>query len=104
MPRPFVFSEDPLRTAALLRALADDLERLSMFVPSFEDLDGAPVLSTWRQGCRTANCLVGNVGGHPLLGDREVVTSELFAIDPPAVWARRASRVYRRLVWAGADQ
>lgn len=104
MPRPFVFSEDPLRTAALLRALADDLERLSMFVPSFEDLDGAPVLSEWRLGCRTANCLVGNVVGHPLLGDREVVTSELFAIDPPGRWARSASRFYRLGEAAGVYQ
>jgi hypothetical protein len=99
MPHPFVFPEDPLLTASLLRRLADDLEGLTMFQPSAEIIDVAPVLSNWRVGSRAAPCLIGDVEGHPVLGSCEAITSELFAIDRSKGWARTATRYYRLSPW-----
>ena len=95
MTHPFVFPEDPLSTASLLRRLADDLEGLTMFEPSAEIIDVAPLLSNWRMGQRVAPCLIGEVVGHPILGSCEAITSELFALDPSRRWARTATRYYR---------
>lgn len=94
MTRPFVFKESPLRTASLLRALADDIERLSMFRPTAEEIERAPRLSSWRLSRRSVPCLLGNVEDHPILGSCDAVTSELFALDAAAGWARTASRFY----------
>lgn len=96
MISPFVFKEDPLRTASLLRSLADDIERLSMFRPTAEEIKSAPLISNWRLGKRGVPCLLGRVHEHPVLGDREAVTtSELIALDASVGWARTASRFYR---------
>lgn len=84
---------DPADTAAKLRALADDIERMTMFNPNAE-LDDAPVLDNWTYGLRTVPVLTGLTIGHPILGTREVFTSEVYAIDPTA-WARTYSRFYR---------
>jgi hypothetical protein len=85
---------DPAVTIASLRLLADDLERMSMFEPRAE-LDDAPLLEKWCVQRRPVIALAGLVSGHPLLGNRPVMTSELFAIDRKERWARTFSRFYR---------
>jgi hypothetical protein len=42
--------------------------------------------------------------GHPLLGDRDVVTSEVYAIDRQAGWVRTLSRFYALGAPASDDQ
>ncbi len=84
---------EPAVTCANLRALADDLERMTVFRPGSE-LDGAPRIDGWRFCLRPRPALVGWASAHPLLGSREVVTSELFAIDRRGGWARTASRFF----------
>lgn len=89
----FLGDADVVGTVVKLRALADDLERMTVFRPSFE-LEGAPSLDAWRLCPRPRPALMGWATGHPLLGSREVVTSEIFAIDRRAGWVRTLSRFY----------
>lgn len=93
MSNLFPYDSEPLETVATLRRLADDLERMTMFQPS--DLRDAPLLTNWTASHRLRPCLAGTVIGHPRLGDRTISTSELFAIDRKAGWARTFSRFYR---------
>lgn len=90
----FPYDNEPLETAASLRRLADDIERLTMFMPSSE-LEGAPVLIDWRPDGRMRPCLTGTTTGHPRIRDgRNAVTSEIFAMDPHLRWVRTMSRYY----------
>lgn len=85
---------NPLATAGYLRALAADLEAMTVFVPR-EELEGAPRLDNWTVVTRTVMALQGTVTEHPLLGSRpRVVTSEVYAVDGRAKWARTLSRFY----------
>lgn len=84
---------DSASTIANLRALADDLERMTMFQPNGE-LEDAPTLNGWSPVLRPVGGLTGFVQGHPLLGTRHVVTSEVFAMDAERGWARTFSRFY----------
>lgn len=80
-----------------LRGLADDLDRVAAgTAPMASDLKNAPLLVDW-QPALTWNgiCLAGFVAGHPLLGNRKIVTSHLWALDPGLRWARTLSRFYR---------
>jgi hypothetical protein len=86
---------DPASTVATLRALADDLERMAMFVPGDAELADAPLLADWDFSIRAVTNLGGTVVGHPLLGCRSIYTSEVFAIDADLRWARTFSRFYR---------
>lgn len=86
---------DPVSTVATLRALADDLERMTMFVPGDTVLADAPLLENWNFSFRPVAALDGSVVGHPLLGCRPVGTSEVFAIDADLLWARTFNRFYR---------
>ena len=85
---------DSASTIANLRALADDLERMTMFQPNGE-LEDAPTLNGWSPVLRPVGALSGFVQEHPLLGTRHVVTSEVFAMDTERGWARTLSRFYR---------
>ena len=85
---------DSASTIAHLRALADDLERMTMFRLDAE-LNGAPTLNGWAPVMRPIGGLSGFVEGHPVLGTRHIVTSQLFAIDEQRGWARTFSRFYR---------
>lgn len=81
---------------ARLRDLADDLERIrSGQAPSEEDLKQAPLIVEWRCiispfGMR----LMGFVAGHPLLGNRNTMTSQIWAADSAGKWVRTLSRFY----------
>jgi hypothetical protein len=80
-----------------LRALADDCTRLQHdtgFVSA--QLPTAPLLEryvpvTSALGIR----LAGEVTGHPLLGARKIITSQVWFADPEGHWIRTLSRFYR---------
>ena len=90
----FPGSGDIAATIENLRALANDLERLTMFQPNAE-LEGAPTIDNWSHTTRSVGALAGLVEGHPILGHKFLVTSEVFAIDKQRGWARTLSRFYR---------
>ena len=86
--------------ADLVRQARDFAEAIDRIVtsggPSADDLARAPVLDWWRPATRTAPALIGLVAGHPRLrAGATTMTSDLFAIDADAGWARTWSRVYR---------
>lgn len=83
--------------AARTRRLADDLARLlADGGPTDADLADAPLLDRWVKAARMLPALAGSVSGHPVMGDRpRIVTSDLFALDADAGWARTANRFYR---------
>ncbi|SFY44313.1 hypothetical protein SAMN04244548_04928 [Paracoccus pantotrophus] len=65
--------------------------------PSALDLANAPVLDCWRPliSHRGDLILFGMVSGHPKLGDNQITTSQLIAINTAQGWARTVSRWYR---------
>ena len=80
-----------------LHSLADDIESLRQRgQPNAGDLRGAPHLDQWAAVMTPLGLrLTGIVSGHPLLGDRRVMTSALWIADPKAQWVRTLSRYYR---------
>ncbi len=89
---------------AKLRALADDLEDIRTGTgPAASDITTAPLLVDWR-GVLTATGLrlAGFAAGHPRLGNRPVLTSQIWAADAHSRWVRTLSRYYRLGVPAGA--
>jgi hypothetical protein len=86
-----------------LRRLADDLDRIAAgTAPTQTDLKNAPLLVDWQLTTRlTGICLTGFAAGHPLLGNRKIVTSHLWALSPDLRWARTLSRFYRLGLAAG---
>jgi hypothetical protein len=89
--------EPPQSAIANARRLADDLNHLILHgSPTDADLAGAPIIDLWKPAMRAGNALIGMVTGHPIIGDgRVTITSDLFAIDEHAGWARTWSRFYR---------
>ena len=63
-------------------------------LPTAEELAAAPVLERWRPTVREAECLVGNVDGHPSLGGL-MTTSEVWTYAPALGWSRTMSRLFR---------
>ena len=80
-----------------LRALADDCDRLELGRPvSPIMLQKAPLLEDWVPAVTPQGVqLIGQVTGHPLLGDRAIATSSVWFADPDGAWARTLSRFYR---------
>lgn len=83
--------------ARRLRALADDCDRLEFGrVASPSLLQKAPLLEYWVPTVTPAGLhLIGQATGHPILGDRMVMTSPLWFADPDGGWVRTLSRFYR---------
>jgi hypothetical protein len=52
------------------------------------------VIDRWALATRSMVSLVGSAAGHPRLGDGMVRTTEIWAIDTQAGWARTLSRLY----------
>jgi hypothetical protein len=78
-----------------LETLWRDLQRLaSSGSPAPSDLQGAPLLTSWKLSSRPVRCLVGHVQGHPLLDGTLITTSPLWAVDLDAGWVRTESRFY----------
>lgn len=65
--------------------------------PVPEDLSSAPKLSDYTIAVDSMGLLrlVGQVSGHPRLGDRWITTSPIWQIDPHGTRARTSSRWYR---------
>jgi hypothetical protein len=62
----------------------------------FSSLANAPTLENWSFAALFSPCLIGEVTGHPLLGDRPSIhTSQLMVLDAERGWARTWSRFYR---------
>ncbi|WP_424631795.1 DUF6634 family protein [Bradyrhizobium sp. SYSU BS000235] len=80
-----------------LATISDDINDLCVRGrPSPSSLVDAPHLEDWSFAAVYTPCLIGEVTGHPLLGDRpRVHTSQLLALDPEGGWARTWSRFYR---------
>lgn len=92
-------SPDQMKTtAASLRRLADDLDRLAEGrFPSAEELQSAPILARYQPNLTLTPVLCGDVTGHPVLTgtDRTITTSPLYAVNFTEGWARTHSRLYR---------
>lgn len=97
---------DPVEIIRRARLLADDIERLlEEGGPSQNYLGTAPILDHWVVVARARPALAGLTTGHPVLRDyRPIITSDLFALDAEAGWARTASRFYRLGRPGGATQ
>jgi hypothetical protein len=89
-------ASDPADIIKCARRLADDIEQLvACGGPTAADLAGAPVIDLYRPAQRPATALIGVLVGHPTVSNRHVaMTTEIFAIDPDAGWARSWSRFY----------
>jgi len=89
--------QSPGDLARRLRALADDCNSLALGHPVAPAiLDKAPLLEDWipavtPEGLR----LIGRATGHPIHGDRRVMTTPLWFADPDGAWIRTLSRFYR---------
>ena len=86
-----------------LRALADDCARLRLEYPvSPTLLQSAPLLEEWTPAMTPRGVvLVGLVSGHPIHGDRSVISSPVWFADPDGNWIRTLSRFYRLGLPAG---
>jgi hypothetical protein len=83
--------------AARLHALAEDCQRLK-FDPRVPQriLQAAPLLDNWAPVLTVEGLhLIGRAGGHPVHGDRMVMTTPLWWADPNGSWVRTPSRFYR---------
>ena len=83
--------------ASRLHVLADDCERLTLgqAVPSTV-LEKAPLLKDWVPALTPAGLqLIGCAVGHPVHGNRMIMTTPLWCADPDCRWARTLSRFYR---------
>ncbi|HEY8065133.1 MAG TPA: DUF6634 family protein [Methylosinus sp.] len=88
--------DDPKQIIRRTRALSDDIACiLADGAPAESDLAEAPILDHWVVIGRMTPALAGAVTGHPALGDRSIITSDLCALDAAAGWARTESRFYR---------
>ena len=87
---------DPVRIAAEAQRLADALDRFAAGAqPTVDDLASAPVIDLWQPAYRAVHVLTGVVARHPHVAHgRAAATSEIFAIDVDAGWARSWSRLY----------
>jgi Family of unknown function (DUF6634) len=85
------------------RRLADDLDRIAAgTAPPAAELAQAPLLVDWAFAVSLSGLsLTGFAAGHPLLGNRKIVTSPLWVLDPDLTWARTLSRFYRLGLHAG---
>jgi len=80
-----------------LRALADDCDRFERGrAVAAVMLQKAPLLTDWVPALTPQGVqLIGQVTGHPLLGDCAAAATPLWFADPDGGWARSLSRFYR---------
>ena len=83
--------------AARLRSLADDLDRIREGAgPGADALAEAPLIVDWHATLTPMGLrLFGFVAGHPLLGNRPALTSQVWIADPAGSWIRTLSRYYK---------
>jgi hypothetical protein len=86
-----------------LRRLAADLEILQHSDVAEIALRQAPLIEQWVAVMTPVGLrLMGEVSGHPRLGDRPAMTSPLWAADAEGRWVSTTSRFYR--LGAPADE
>jgi hypothetical protein len=79
-----------------LHRLATDGARLAQLGLVPAQLQMAPLLDCYRPIVTSLGVrLIGHVTGHPKLGSRDIVTSQLWWADPNGTWVRTLSRYYR---------
>lgn len=84
------------REIARLEQLVVDMKAIAAGTgPSPAELDNAPYVVEPTFSYRAAASLLGATLGHPLLGNTEVLTSEIWVISLEQGWARTRSRYYR---------
>jgi hypothetical protein len=83
--------------AARLRSLADDLDEiLEGAGPGADALAEAPLIVDWHATLTPMGLrLFGFVAGHPQLGNRPALTSQVWVADPAGEWIRTLSRFYK---------
>lgn len=85
-----------LYQAERLERLAADMRRIAAGDwPRAEDLNSAPVMDFWSLGSVTIPTLEGISQGHPRIPAGPTTSTEVWAIDVHAGWARTLSRFYR---------
>lgn len=89
-----------------LRRLGDDMDRVHAgSEPTAHELASAPLIVDWRCVLTPAGlCLAGFVAGHPLLGTRQAMTSQLWAADAEGRWVRTLRRYYKLGIPADAHR
>jgi len=92
--------------ARRLRTLADDCGRLEIErTVSPILLQKAPLLENWVPAVTPGGVqLIGYASGHPVHGDRVIMTTALWFADPDGSWVRTLSRFYRLGLPATADE
>ncbi|MCW2282582.1 hypothetical protein M2323_000343 [Rhodoblastus acidophilus] len=88
----------------LSKALTEDLEKIVAGLgPTAAELASAPIIDNWSFVPRPEMALAGLISGHPLLGTKHGITSEIFALDETRSWVRTWTRWYRLGRQAGVD-
>lgn len=82
-----------LDLANSLQQLATDIGKVA--AGDFSGIHPTAELHYWSLGLRTVPILLGSGAGHPLLGNKDIHTSQLFFIDSDVGLARTFSRWYR---------
>jgi hypothetical protein len=86
------------------RSLIADLKKLaSGWTPDTATPAAAPSIDNWYVDFYPGGNeigLVGEVTGHPHLGNQIVATSPIVAIDPQLQWAQTRGRFYSSTGWA----
>ena len=75
-------------------------------MPNVQQLEAASLLNPFAISTRSLPCLISGNGGHPILKDPTVTTSEVWALAPKLEWARTYSRLYRlaKPMWRKAQK
>jgi hypothetical protein len=91
--------------SARLRSLAADLDGIRRGAgPCADVLVDAPLIVDWHPTLTPLGLrLTGFVAGHPLLGNRPAMTSQVWAVDPADKWARTLNRFYKLGIPADAN-
>jgi hypothetical protein len=79
--------------AKTFEQLAIDMRKAA--AGDFSSINPTAELHYWFLGLRSVPILLSSSAGHPLLGNKDIHTSQLFFIDPDVGLARTFSRWYR---------
>ena len=91
--------------SARLRSLAADLDEIRRgAAPGADVLADSPLIVEWHAALKPLGLrLVGFVAGHPLLGNRPAMTSQVWVVDPAGKWVRTLNRFYKLGIPADAN-
>jgi hypothetical protein len=91
--------------SARLRSLAADLDEIRRgAAPGADVLADSPLIVEWHAALTPLGLrLVGFVAGHPLVGNRPAMTSQVWVVDPAGKWVRTLNRFYKLGIPADAN-